>query len=153
MVYSIASLLMVLGVSLFVAAPLVGGVRRQLQRQRTANPELARLEQERAHALQGLRELEFDREMGKVSEEDCQDLRRGLEKKALTAMAAMEKLQGEIRFAPAGGAIRRPPSSKPARRAVTQINVCPECGVRLKSGVNFCAECGASLDLKERASS
>jgi hypothetical protein len=151
MVYSIASLLMVLGVALFVAAPLVGGMRQQ--RRRTANPELARLDQEHAHALQGLRELEFDREMGKMSEEDCQDLRRGLENKALAAMAALEKLQGETRVAPASAALRRPASPMVARRVVTQVNVCPECGVRLKSNAKFCFECGASLDLKERASS
>ena len=151
MVYSIASLLMVLGVALFVAAPLVGGMRQQ--RRRTANPELARLDQEHAHALQGLRELEFDREMGKMSEEDCQDLRRGLENKALAAMTALEKLQGETRVASASAALRRPASPKAPRRVVTQVNVCPECGVRLKSSANFCSECGASLDLKERASS
>ena len=151
MVYSIASFLMVLGVALFVAAPLVGGMRQQ--RRRTANPELARLDQEHAHALQGLRELEFDREMGKMSEEDCQDLRRGLENKALTAMAAMEKLQGEARVALASAALRRPVSPKAALRVVTQVNVCPECGAGLKSSAQFCSECGASLDLKERASS
>jgi hypothetical protein len=151
MVYSIASFLMVLGVALFVAAPLVGGMRQQ--RRRSANPELARLDQEHAQALQGLRELEFDREMGKMSEEDCQDLRRGLENKALAAMAAMEKLQGEARVARASAALRRPVSPKAARRVVTQINACPECGVRLTSSAKFCSECGASLDLKERASS
>ena len=149
--FVLAAALIVAGVALFVAAPLVGGMRQQ--RRRTANPELARLEQERAHALQGLRELEFDREMGKLSEEDCQDLRRGLENKALAAMAAMEKLQGETRVAPASAALRRPASPKAPRRVVTQVNVCPECGVRLKSGAKFCSECGASLDLKERASS
>jgi len=136
---------------LFVAAPLVGGMRQQ--RRRTANPELARLDQEHAQALQGLRELEFDREMGKLSEEDCQDLRRGLENKALAAMAALEKLQVETRVAPASAALGRPASPKVARRVVTQVNVCPECGVRLKSSAQFCSECGASLDLKERASS
>lgn len=151
MLYLIASLLMVLGVALFVAAPLVGGMRRQ--RPRTANPELARLDQEHAHALQALRELEFDREMGKVSEEDCEDLRRRLENKALAAMAALETLQGETRVALASAALRRPASPKAARRVVTQMNVCPACGVGLKSSANFCSECGASLDLKERASS
>ena len=147
MVYLIASLLMVLGVALFVAAPLVGGMRQQ--RRRTANPELARLDQEHAHALQGLRELEFDREMGKMSEEDCRELRRGLENKALTAMAGLEKLQAASNAA----ALRRPASVMAARRIVTQTNVCPECGVQLKSSTRFCSECGASLDLKERASS
>ncbi len=151
MLYLIVSLLMVLGIALFVAAPLVGGAeQQQLQ---SADPKLARLDQEHAQALQGLRELEFDREMGKLSEEDCQDLRRQLENKALAAMAAMEKIEGEAKSAPASVALRRPAPSKMARRVVTHINVCPECGVRLKSSANFCPECGASLNLKERASS
>ncbi|MGD0075419.1 MAG: c-type cytochrome biogenesis protein CcmI [Candidatus Binataceae bacterium] len=151
MLYLIVSLLMVLGVALFVAAPLVGGTeQQQLQ---SADPKRARLDQEHAQALQGLRELEFDREMGKLSDEDCQDLRRQLENKALAAMAAMEKIKGETKPAPASVALRRPVPRSAARRVVTQVNVCPECGVRLKSSANFCTECGASLDVKERASS
>lgn len=151
MVYSIAAMLMVMGVALFVAAPLVGGTRRR--RRRMINPELARLERERAQALQGLRELEFDREMGKVSEADCRDLRHGLENKALAAMAALEKLQAEARVAPAGAILRRAAPPRALRRVVAQVNACPDCGAGLKSDSKFCTECGASLDLKERASS
>src|ERR1700729_3320716 len=95
MAYSIAAILMVMGVALFVAAPLVGGMRRS--RRRSVDPAWARLEQQHAQALQGLRELEFDREMGKLSDADCQDLRMRLESKALAAMATLEKLRGESR--------------------------------------------------------
>jgi rRNA maturation endonuclease Nob1 len=149
--YTIAALLMVMGVALFVAAPLVGGVRQQ--RKRVVNRECARLEQEHAQALQALRELEFDREMGKVSEQDCQELRRALENKALAAMAALDKLPGETRVGASATGLRRPMVSRPVRRVVTQVNVCPDCGALLKSNPKFCVECGTSLDLKGRASS
>jgi len=91
--------------------------------------------------------------MAKVSEEDCQELRRALESKALAAMAALDKLQGETRTAAAAAVLRRPAVSRPVRRVVTQVNVCPDCGARLKSNPKFCIACGSSLDLKERASS
>jgi len=142
---------MVMGVALFVAAPLIGGMRRY--RRRIADPAWARLEQQHAQALQGLRELEFDREMGKLSDEDCADLRQRLESKALAAMAAQEKLRAESRAAGLPAASKRPAPIRTSRRAITQINVCPDCGARLRESPKFCTECGVSLDLKERASS
>ncbi len=145
MIYAVAAILMVIGVSLFVAAPLVGGFR--MKRERSVDPELARLEHERALALQGLRELEFDREMDKVSEDDCRELRRQLEDKALTAMATLEKLRTESKAAATRTASARPVSSKVARRPIPQARFCPGCGTKLASAANFCAGCGMALQL------
>jgi hypothetical protein len=59
-------------VALFVAAPLTEGF---LRRKRSANLEFIRLQHERGLALQGLRELEFDHEMGSsvwaLDDSDC----------------------------------------------------------------------------------
>jgi hypothetical protein len=147
MVYAVAAVLMVIGVSLFVAAPLVGGFR--MAQERSVDPELARLEHERALALQGLRELEFDREMDKVSEDDCRELRQQLENKALAAMAALEKLQGQSKAAATRTASARPGLSKVARRPIPQARFCPGCGTKLASAANFCAGCGMALQLIE----
>ncbi len=147
MVYAIAAVLMVIGVSLFVASPLVGGFR--MKRERSVDPELMRLEHERALALQGLRELEFDREMDKVSEDDCRELRRQLEDRALTAMAALEKLRGESRAAATPASAARPVLSKVARRPTPQARFCPGCGSKLASAANFCAGCGMALQSME----
>src|ERR1700756_4709611 len=94
MLAMIAAALIIAGVALFVAAPLTGGLpatRRKTARQ----SDLERLEHERALAVQGLRELEFDREMGKLSDADYQSMHQTLENRALTAMTEVEKIRAE----------------------------------------------------------
>jgi len=94
--FYIAAVLIVAGVALFVAAPLSGGLR---QRARRTREEMAREHWEHEHALsvQGLRDLEFDREMGKLSDADYQSLRASLQGRALQAMSAIEKFKDEER--------------------------------------------------------
>ena len=112
----LAAVLIVASVALFVAAPLGGGLLATRRTGRAA-AEAERLEHERALAMQGLRELEFDREMGKLSEADYAALREGLMARALGASAALERL----RAGPSPGPRRRRQRgvhgwSNPARR-------------------------------------
>ncbi|MFZ1119407.1 MAG: hypothetical protein WAN81_04170, partial [Candidatus Binataceae bacterium] len=86
----LAAVLIVASVALFVAAPLGGGLLATRRAGRDA-AEVERLEHERALAMQGLRELEFDREMGKLSDADYAALREGLMARALGASAALER--------------------------------------------------------------
>ncbi len=71
-----------------------------------------RHEHERALAVQGLRELEFDREMGKLSDADYDSMHKALEDRALTAMAAIENIrhpeEPESAKKPSVTPIRRP---------------------------------------------
>ncbi len=150
-----AASLIVAGVALFVAAPL--GIGLIGERRRSPNElQLIRQEHERGLAVQGLRELEFDREMGKLSEADYQSMRARLEDRALTAMTSIDKLRTEIRkpaLAPAPRRIvtpsRRPETSQtlnlhhePAGVGPRKVRFCPQCGSRAASDANFCAECG-----------
>ena len=61
MAFYVAAFLIVMGVALFVAAPLSGGLGIGVKAKRE-ELELAHWEHEHALAVQGLRELEFDRE-------------------------------------------------------------------------------------------
>ncbi|HEX4210768.1 MAG TPA: hypothetical protein VHY56_10260 [Candidatus Binataceae bacterium] len=137
----VAAFLIVAAVALFVAAPLTEGF---LQRKRSANLELMRLEHERELALQGLRELEFDHEMGKLDESDYQSLKANLENHALTAMRGLEQLAPAprptlVRLAPLrGGGMSTPANPRP-------FNFCPQCGLRAGAGYRFCPGCGIAL--------
>ncbi len=163
----LAAILIVAAVALFVAAPLSGGFPRR-RRSTSLEIELERLEHDRGLAVQGLRELEFDREMGKLDEADYHDLKRSLEDRALSAMSAIERARGAARSAASASAMRRiarvgrttaaagespaTPLRLPAARrtsggaaASPVVNFCPLCGVRSGSGHNFCAACGSNL--------
>ena len=139
----VAAVLIVAAVALFVAAPLSGGFPRR--RSATGRElELERLEHERGLAVQGLRELDFDHEMGKVDEFDYRELKRSLEDRALAAMSALERLRGVSRAAVPLGVAAPAPRATP-RSSV--VNFCPQCGVPAGASHNFCASCGASLSV------
>jgi cytochrome c-type biogenesis protein CcmI len=105
-VFILAAALIVTGVALFVAAPLgiglVGARERSPEELKTD-----RYEHERALAVQALRELEFDREMGKLSDADYESMHQALEDRALTAMAAIENIRTQ--------------SEKPKKTSVTPL--------------------------------
>jgi len=151
----LAAALIISGVALFVAAPLAGGF---FPSRRSAANELnrERLEHERSLAVQGLRELEFDREMGKLSDIDYQSLRAALEQRALAAMAALENSR-ESDAARGKGSVRRIDSARAAAamprsqgNRPRNINFCPQCGVRALTNAKFCADCGTALLPRER---
>jgi cytochrome c-type biogenesis protein CcmI len=93
-VFILAAALIVAGVALFVAAPL--GIGLVGARARSATElQAERCEHDCALAVQGLRELEFDREMGKLSDTDYESMHKALEDRALTAMTAVENIRAQ----------------------------------------------------------
>jgi len=152
----LAAVLIVASVALFVAAPLGGGLLATRRAGRDA-AEAERLEHERALAMQGLRELEFDREVGKLSDADYATLHEGLMTRALGASVELERLHPQaaapeaaatrpllVKSGVATMAVPAAPAS-PAR-----IRFCPQCGVEVAAG-KFCSECGAPLSPSARA--
>jgi zinc ribbon protein len=138
-----AALLIVAGVALYVAAPLFGGSGAGAEAE---DLELERLTHERSLAVQALKELDFDRQMSKLSERDYAALRAPLEARALAAMSEIER----VRLAHAADAERRPapppaPHAVPAARTAGKVRYCPQCGRRLRTDANFCIECGAAV--------
>jgi cytochrome c-type biogenesis protein CcmI len=171
-VFILAAALIVAGVALFVAAPLgigLAGARAKSPGELQAE----RHEHERALAVQGLRELEFDREMGKLSDSDYQSMHQALEDRALTAMAALEKLrlqnddkpaapkkasvtaltQSPRRSAPTLRSIDAAPVHSPHAEPQRQpdaspsrmISFCPRCGTRAAADSKYCAQCGVAI--------
>ncbi len=169
--FILAAALIVAGVALFVAAPL--GIGLVGARAKSAGQlQVERHEHERALAVQGLRELEFDREMGKLSDADYQSMHKALEDRALTAMAAIEKIRDQAanakkpvvtplaprKLAPAPRRIdpiptlvvhmdppRPQPPPQPAPSASHKITFCPQCGMRAAPDSKFCAQCGIAI--------
>jgi NADH pyrophosphatase NudC (nudix superfamily) len=148
MIYA-AAILIVVGVALYVAAPLTGGL---LWRAGDAiRTELERLHHERAQAMQGLSDLEFDRQMNKLSEEDYRALRAPLEKRALESMAAL----AEIESRKIGKRPSRPASRLAANSGAPRplgVRFCPQCGQPVETAHKYCFGCGEPLSSVMRTS-
>ena len=142
-----AAVLIVIGVALFVAAPLFETVRGR--RINAGNLDRVRLEHEKALAIQALRELEFDREMRKLSEQDWAELKQTLEDRALRAMAALEQLDQGWAPKVAIGRKRVTRIAEAGQGAVQAVRFCPACGKPVVNKANFCAECGCALTIRE----
>ncbi len=115
----VAAFLIVAGVALYVAAPLVGARRARSEgRDPSQDIDIDRAIHQRSLAVQALTELEFDREMNKLSGEDYRTLRAPLEARALAAMTQLERLRAEHRAdaAAAREAARVQPAPKPVER-------------------------------------
>ncbi|HSP96198.1 MAG TPA: zinc ribbon domain-containing protein [Candidatus Dormibacteraeota bacterium] len=111
-------------VALFVGWPLV-------QARRGAEPgdaDALPLERQKREALAAIKEAEFDRAMGKLSDADFAQITQRYRDQALTAMAALDT---------AATTARRP--------GAVRMAFCPQCGTKLPPRANFCGSCGKAL--------
>ncbi|MFN8545443.1 MAG: hypothetical protein U0807_14710 [Candidatus Binatia bacterium] len=84
----VLGLVLIVSVSIFVAAPLFGPAEPLGA---PGDPgERERWERQKRQALAAIREAEMDHEMGKLSDDDLRGMRAKFEAEALEAMAALE---------------------------------------------------------------
>ena len=96
-------------------------------------------------ALRALKEIEFDRATGKLSDTDYEQLKAKYTQEALTAM------RGEPRLTPGarpGITKARAAASCPEHGARPEKDAafCSECGRRLGTAPGYCARCGSTLE-------
>jgi hypothetical protein len=95
------------------------------------------LEQEKALLLRTLKELEFDRAMRKVGEQDFTEISGRLRARAMEIMERLEKAEPEAALAPGRkGSAASSPEDHPA---------CPSCGMPTDPDARFCKHCGVKL--------
>ncbi|MGH9262055.1 MAG: double zinc ribbon domain-containing protein, partial [Acidimicrobiales bacterium] len=93
----------------------------------------------RAVALRALKEIEFDRATGKLSDTDYESLRTTYTADALAALRAEEP--GAARRETGGAGAVPPPISRLPSPA------CPTCGPRPERDAGFCSTCGRRLSV------
>jgi len=108
----------------------------------------------RAVALRALKEIEFDRATGKLSDPDYEALKRQYTGLALQALRDAGSGTGDVTGA---RPVAHPPSpvSYPAcpahgLRPEPGAEFCSECGCRLRDAPGYCAHCGTELALDAR---
>jgi hypothetical protein len=122
----------------------------------------AALERDKALVLRTIKELEFDRGMGKVSEKDFAEMSarlrvragriiRQLDAGSLYREQIEKEVEQRVAAANAGSAPRNPAyaaekTPSPAGRATAgPVAVCPSCNTQNDPDARFCKSCGARL--------
>ncbi len=96
-------------------------------------------ESPRVQALLALKEIEFDRATGKLSDADYDQLKAEYARAALVAMDAEQTGEREAT------AVADDPAEALIRAARASLRTCPECGPRPEAEATFCSECGRRL--------
>jgi ribosomal protein L40E len=93
------------------------------------------LEREKSLALRSIKELEFDRAMGKVSERDFTEMSGRLRARAARIIRQLD----------AGGTYRERIEKEIASRVGRPANACPSCDAQNDIDARFCKKCGTAL--------
>jgi hypothetical protein len=110
----------------------------------------AALERDKALVLRSIKELEFDRAMGKVSERDFGEMSVRLRARAVRLMRQLDAGAGyrELIEKEVASRVGRPapaPVAGGKSPAATALRACPACSVANDPDARFCKSCGTSL--------
>jgi hypothetical protein len=104
------------------------------------------LEREKTLVLRSIKELEFDRAMGKVSDKDFAEMGTRLRARAAGLLRQLDA--GASYRAQIENAIEQRVGVKAAPSMAT-ARACPSCGTENDADARFCKHCGASLEPSE----
>jgi hypothetical protein len=134
--------------------PLAGTLREDLSEQ-IGDRTRAALEREKTLVLRSIKELEFDRGMGKVSDKDFDEMSARLRARAARLMRQLDagslyrdQIENEIaqRLAHVGRTLPSPPSAPAANPPAQPQNMCAACSAVNDPDARFCKKCGARLE-------
>ena len=101
------------------------------------------LEEKKQRIYENLRDLQFEYRLGKLSDEDYQQTKIGLQKELASALADIEMLQQPGAVAAAAKAVSAAPA--PAPKPKRDGKTCPHCGAHFAQVLKFCGECGKAM--------
>lgn len=100
------------------------------------------LEDRRAAIYENLRDLQFEYRVGKLSDEDYQQTKLGLQKELAGVLAEIEAVTGKAPERQAAGAGQQDELEDAA--AAFQ---CPHCGAEFPAPMKFCGSCGKETEV------
>jgi ribosomal protein L40E len=123
------------------------------------------LEREKQSLLKALKELDFDHEMGKVSQKDFDDISALYRARAIRVLRRLDEAGGDYermiavdvakRLQKSGGAATPIASAATATTTAAEAlgsDGCPKCQTRNDADAEFCKKCGSKLHNSEAAS-
>lgn len=145
MIALVLGTLIAVGALAYVLAPLF---RDEVAEPRTSEPfarRAAMRAEESDGAIEALREIEFDRATGKLSDEDYAALKADYTQRALTAMRAGGGVAADAAAATATGASADDELEARIRRHRAAVPACAQCGPRPEPDAVYCSSCGRFL--------
>lgn len=116
------------------------------------SPERAALLAEKRTLLLALKDLEAEREAGKLSNEDYRDLNEQYRKRAREVLRQLDGMLGphrqraqQLLAAAASGEPAAAPERAPAPVAAAVVQSCSSCGLANDTDAVFCKRCGTRL--------
>jgi hypothetical protein len=92
------------------------------------------LEARKATIYENLRDLQFEYRLGKLSDDDYQQTKKGLQTELAAVLAEIEAVGGV----------------KPVEKPVAPPNACPHCGAKFPKPMKFCGECGKPMPVEAK---
>ena len=126
--------------------PLTGNLREEIA-EAIGDRTRAALEREKVLVLRSIKELEFDRGMGKVSEKDFDEMSARLRARAARLMRQLDA--GSLYREQIEKEIAKRLEKTPARdvvRPTIATSACPACAAANDADAKFCKNCGARLE-------
>jgi hypothetical protein len=145
MIEILAAVLLAAAAIWLVLGPLMWPERERARAWEPPDPE----ETARGVALSALREIEFDRETGKLSDADYAELKSEYTVQAVAALRAEERPQAASdlpTFRPSDSDVEAMISARARALAGGAAPACRTCGPRPESDAVFCSSCGRRLD-------
>jgi hypothetical protein len=93
------------------------------------------LDELKARIYENLRDLQFEFRVGKLSDEDYQRAKQGLQRELAGVMAEVDKLKTDL-------GVTTAPKKAVAPKAEKKGFTCPHCGTTFDKAMKFCGECG-----------
>lgn len=127
-------MIVVVGVLLIVAALVFTlGVRtRDLPEPEPVSP-TRHLEEKKARIYEGLRDLNFEYRVGKLSDADYQRTKAEMQGELSGVLAEIDKVLSAIGATPVAASKKRDPLE------------CPHCGAKFEKATKYCGACGKEM--------
>jgi hypothetical protein len=148
-IFILVSMLLAVLALLAVAYPVLARRRGSEPAVTPAEETLAELLSQRDGVFQALRELRFDHDVGKITDEDYVAFEGSLKQTAANSLRALDEWEAraDLELEPA---IAEAVAARAASIAASGV-VCPNCGRPAGPEDRFCGRCGAALPEAEPA--
>ena len=146
MIYVVVLTLMLAAIAV-VAWPLLNSAKIPVAADGELSPELEELAGQRDAAYRAIKELEFEHQLGNLSQQDYQTLRERYRTDAAGILRQLERTrrpEKETIVASAGSQAQPQPKAAPPAPAMART--CHACGKSAPGDDRFCWHCGAALE-------